>query len=268
MHSGRFHKMHGLGNDFVIVDARKEAFEPSPAMAAGIADRHKGIGCDQLIVLSKSHDADIAMRILNADGSEAEACGNAARCVVALIGRDISVATAAGVLEGHVGDLPQVAMGVPRFDWEAIPLAYAVDTTAMPVGYGPLERPMAVNIGNPHAVFFVDDVAAIDLAALGPEIEHDPLFPERVNVNVAAVRADGELDLRVWERGAGLTLACGSGACASAVAAIRKGLVQSPVAVHLPGGVLQIDWSEGEPVRMRGPASYAFSGRTDWSRFG
>ena len=267
MHNGRFHKMHGLGNDFVIVDARKEAFDPSPAMAAGIADRHQGIGCDQLIILTKSKSADVAMRILNADGSEAEACGNATRCVVALIGRDVTVETVAGVLTGHVGDLPEVAMGVPGFDWQAIPLAYAVDTAEMPVGYGPLERPMAVNIGNPHAVFFVEDVNAVDLAALGPQIEHDALFPERVNVNVAAVRDDGGLDLRVWERGAGLTLACGSGACASAVAAIRKRLVTSPVAVHLTGGVLTIDWAEGGPVRMSGPASYAFSGSTEWSRF-
>ncbi|WP_420608015.1 diaminopimelate epimerase [Novosphingopyxis sp.] len=268
MHNGRFHKMHGLGNDFVIVDARKEHFAPPPAMAAAIADRYKGIGCDQLIVLTRSRAADVAMRIFNADGSEAEACGNATRCVVALIGRDVTVETVAGLLEGHAGDLPEVAMGMPSFDWQAIPLAYAVDTSAMPVGYGPLERPMAVNIGNPHAVFFVGDVNAVDLAALGPEIEHDALFPERVNVNVAAVRGDGGLDLRVWERGAGLTLACGSGACATAIAAIRKGLATSPVAVHLPGGVLTVDWAEGKPVRMRGSASYVFSGRTDWSRFG
>ncbi len=268
MHNGRFHKMHGLGNDFVIVDARKERFAPSPAMAAAIADRYKGIGCDQLIILTSSKRADVHMRIVNADGSEAQACGNAARCVVALIGRDVTVETVAGMLEGHVGDLPEVMMGVPRFDWQAIPLAYAVDTIAMPVGYGPLERPMAVNIGNPHAVFFVEDVNAVDLAALGPEIEHDALFPERVNVNVAAVREDGGLDLRVWERGAGLTLACGSGACASAIAAIRKRLVTSPAQVHLPGGVLTIDWAEGEPVRMSGPATYVFSGRTEWSRFG
>lgn len=268
MHDGRFHKMHGLGNDFVIVDAREAVFDPSRAMAAGIVDRHKGIGCDQLIILTKSSAADVAMRILNADGSEAQACGNATRCVVALIGRDVTVETVAGVLDGRSGEWPQVAMGEPRFEWNEIPLAYAVDTAIMPVGYGPLERPMAVNIGNPHAVFFVDDVNAVDLAALGPEIEHDALFPERVNVNVAAVRKDGGLDLRVWERGAGLTLACGSGACATAVAAIRKRLITSPVAVHLPGGVLEIDWTEGEPVRMSGPASYSFSGSTDWSRFG
>ncbi len=268
MHNGRFHKMHGLGNDFVIVDARKDAFDPSPAMAAAIADRRRGIGCDQLIVLSDSAIADVAMRILNADGSAAQACGNATRCVVALIGRDLTIETVAGVLEGHADDLPEIAMGRPRFDWEAIPLAYAVDTADMPIGYGALERPMAVNVGNPHAVFFVDDVNAIDLADIGPEIEHDELFPERVNVNVAAVRPDGGLDLRVWERGAGLTLACGSGACAAAVAAIRKGLARSPVAVHLPGGVLSIAWSEGEPVRMTGPAAYVYEGRTDWSRFG
>ena len=139
MHNGRFHKMHGLGNDFVIVDAREEDFAPSPAMAAAIADRHQGIGCDQLIVLEQSEQADLRMRIYNADGSEAEACGNATRCVVALIGRDIEIETSAGTLQGITGDLPDVAMGVPRFGWEDIPLAYAVETAAMPVGYGPLE---------------------------------------------------------------------------------------------------------------------------------
>ena len=268
MHNGRFHKMHGLGNDFVIVDAREEDFAPSPAMAAAIADRHQGIGCDQLIVLEQSEQADLRMRIYNADGSEAEACGNATRCVVALIGRDIEIETSAGTLQGITGDLPDVSMGVPRFGWEDIPLAYAVETAAMPVGYGPLEHPMAVNIGNPHAIFFVDDVNAVDLATLGPEIEHDPLFPARVNVNVAAIRADGGIDLQVWERGAGLTLACGSGACATGVAAIRQKKAQSPVAVHLPGGVLTISWAEGKAVRMSGPATYVYDGRTDWSRFG
>ena len=268
MHNGRFHKMHGLGNDFVIVDAREEAFAPSPAQAAAIADRKHGIGCDQLIILSPSSTADLSMRIVNADGSDAQACGNATRCVVALIGRHVRIETVAGILEGRADDLPEVAMGQPHFDWEAIPLAYAVDPTDMPIGHGALERPMAVNVGNPHAVFFVDDVQAIDLETLGPQIEHDALFPERVNVNVAATRDDGGLDLRVWERGAGLTLACGSGACATAVAAIRKGLARSPVAVHLPGGVLTIAWTEGEAVRMTGPATYVFEGRTDWNRFG
>jgi diaminopimelate epimerase len=162
-------------------------------------------------------------------------------------------------------------MGAPRFDWYAIPLAYAMDTAAMPVGWpmehGVLDTPMAVNVGNPHVVFFVADSDAVDLAMLGPQIEFDPLFPERVNVNVASVMGDNHLRLHVWERGAGLTRACGTGACASAVAAIRKGLVSSPVTVTLPGGDLVIDWQPLGTITMSGPASEAFRGSFEWDDF-
>ena len=256
----RFHKMHGLGNDFVIIDARHGGAAMDPARARAIADRRTGVGCDQLIVLEPSDVADVRMRIWNADGSEVESCGNATRCVVLLEGRGLTIETLGGVLTGRLdGDGASIDMGHPRFGWEDIPLAYAMDTAAMPVGWEDLQAPFAVNVGNPHVVFFVEDADAIDLARLGPQIETDPLFPERVNVNVAS-REGGALRLRVWERGAGLTQACGTGACATAVAAIRKGLVQSPVEVRLPGGALTIDWAADQPIRMGGPAVHVFSG--------
>ncbi len=252
----RFHKMHGLGNDFVILDAREGAVAMDAARARAIADRRTGVGCDQVIVLEPSDVADVRMRIWNADGGEVEACGNATRCVVLLEGRPIRIETQGGILSGEAGG---VDMGEPRFGWEEIPLAYAMDTAAMPVGWEELQEPAAVNVGNPHVVFFVRDADAVDLARLGPVIEHDPLFPERVNVNVASLE-DGAIRLNVWERGAGLTQACGTGACATAVAAIRRGLAQSPVEVRLPGGALTIDWAPGGTIRMRGPATHVFSG--------
>ncbi len=265
---GHFIKMHGLGNDFVIVDARDHPVAMSAARARAIAQRGTGIGCDQLILLEPSQAADVRMRIFNADGGEVDACGNATRCVVALLGGKASIETAAGLLSGEANDGQiTVTMGTPRFDWQDIPLAHAMDTAAMPVGWEELDRPMAVNVGNPHIVFFVTDADSVELDRIGPQIEHDPLFHERVNVNVASVDGDG-LKLRVWERGAGLTLACGTGACATAVAAIRQKLVQSPVRVALPGGALEIAWATGETIRMSGPVSEVFRGTTDWSRFG
>jgi diaminopimelate epimerase len=260
----QFHKMHGLGNDFVILDAREQPLEMDEALARRVADRREGVGCDQLILMEPSDVADLKMRIFNADGSEVESCGNATRCVVRLTGAT-RIETAGGLLSGGThGDEVEVTLVEPRFDWDAIPLAFPMPTDPLPMAWGPLERGQAVNVGNPHIVFFVADAEAIDMAAFGPGIEHDPVFPERINVNVASIAAD-EIHLRTFERGAGLTRACGTGACASAVAAIRARLVSSPVKVHMAGGSLTIAWAPGEPVRMRGSATHVFKGTIDLS---
>jgi diaminopimelate epimerase len=268
-----FIKMHGLGNDFVVIDARAAAIPAmTPAVARALGDRRTGIGFDQLILLEASTTCDFRVRFFNADGSEAGACGNGSRAVAVLHGAPATVETGGGTLrlkplEGGA----RVDMGAPRFDWDAIPLAYPMDTFAMPVGWpmdeGALEAPMAVNVGNPHAVFFVDDADAVELDRLGPLIEHDPLFPDRVNVNVASLAGPDHLALRVWERGAGLTRACGTGACATAVAAIRRGLVQSPVRVTLPGGDLGIAWEPGGTILMSGPATESYRGTFDWDHY-
>ena len=250
----RFRKMHGLGNDFVVIDAREDAIAMDPDRARAIADRRTGVGCDQVILLEPSEVADVKMRIWNADGGEVEACGNATRCVVMLGAGTIE--TRGGILKGDAGG---VDMGGPRFGWEEIPLAYAMDTAAMPVSWEDLSEPGAVRVGNPHVVFLLEDANAVDLARLGPLIEHDPLFPERINVNVANLEG-GAIRLRTWERGAGLTQACGTGACASAVIAIRRKLVESPVEVRLPGGTLTIAWQPGGTIRMSGPATHVFDG--------
>ena len=264
-----FTKMHGLGNDFVVLDGREH---PLPALTAGIvrrlANRREGIGCDQLIVLEPSKTADIRMRIYNSDGGEVESCGNASRAVALLVGSPASVETAGGpirVSPEHGG--ASVDMGVPRFDWDAIPLAYAMDTLAMPVGWDGLEQPTAVNVGNPHAVFFVPDTDAVPLQTIGPIIETDPLFPERVNVNVATIIDRTAIRLRVWERGAGLTRACGTGACATAIAAMRRGLVERAVTVTLPGGSLHIAWGDDDRITMTGPAAESFRGDFAWDDF-
>jgi diaminopimelate epimerase len=265
----RFHKMHGLGNDFVVIDARETPVAMPTARARALADRRLGIGCDQLILIEPSTVADARMRIFNADGSEVEACGNATRCVVSMLGGSPSIETLGGVLSGvNDGDLVSVEMGEPRFGWDEIPLAFAMDTMAMPVAWEELASPIAVNVGNPHVIFFVPDTDAVDLERLGPIIETDPLFPARINVNVATIVDRSTLRLRVWERGVGLTLACGTGACATAVAAIRAGHVDGPVAVHLPGGALRIDWAPGRPITMSGPATHVFTAEADLSAFG
>jgi len=267
--AGRFEKMHGLGNDFVVIDAREAAVAMCPGRARAIADRRTGIGCDQLILLEASATSDARMRIFNNDGSEVEACGNAARAVSLLLGKPAVVETAGGTIALSPHDNgATVDMGLPRFDWSEIPLAYAMDTSAMPVAWESLVNPTAVNVGNPHLVFFVDDVAGVELDRLGPVIENDALFPDRINVNVATITGKSALTLRVWERGAGLTLACGTGACATAVAAIRSKRVTSPVTVTLPGGDLEIAWAPGETVRMTGPATHVFTGEADWASFG
>jgi diaminopimelate epimerase len=258
----RFDKMHGLGNDFVIVDARSEPFAVTPALARAIADRRTGVGCDQLIVLEPSDGADLRMRIWNSDGGEVESCGNASRCVIQLTGAR-SIDTGGGRLEGEVlGAEVEVSIGKPRFGWDEIPLAYAMDTAALPMAWDGLEQPFAVNVGNPHLVFFVPDAREVPLDELGPTIENDATFPERINVNVVTC-VDNMLRLRTFERGAGETLACGTGACASAVAAIATKRAQSPVTVEMKGGSLIVDWTPGQPIRMRGGATHVFSGELD-----
>ncbi len=266
---GTFSKMHGLGNDFVVIDARKIAVEMTPDRARAIADRHTGIGCDQLILIGTSTRADVSMRIFNADGSEVAACGNATRCIPLFLGRNVTIETGAGLLDARLADGGASAdMGAPRFEWDAIPLAYAMDTASMPTSWEDLPPPACVNVGNPHVIFFVENLDAVDTARLGQMIETDPLFPERVNVNFAQVTGENRLRLIVWERGAGLTQACGTGACATAVAAIRRRLASGPVTVSLPGGDLVIDWRPGGTILMTGPAVHVFDGEADWSRFG
>src|SRR5215210_5899453 len=257
-----FHKMHGLGNDFAIFDAREEPLAMSEPLARALADRHNGIGCDQLIVLEPSDAADLRMRIWNHDGGEVESCGNASRCVVQLTGAK-TIDSDGGLLTGEdLGAEVEVAIGEPRFGWDEIPLAYAMDTSALPMAWDGLEHPMALNVGNPHLVFFVPDARQVPLDVLGPKIEHDPAFPERINVNVATC-VHGRLKLRTFERGAGETLACGTGACASAVAAIATKRAQSPVTVDMTGGSLIVSWAPGQPIRMRGTATHVFSGQLD-----
>jgi diaminopimelate epimerase len=258
----RFDKMHGLGNDFVIVDARREPFDLTPSLARAIADRRTGVGCDQLIVLEPSDHADLKMRIWNSDGGEVESCGNATRCVVQLTGAR-RIETGGGLLEGEgFGAEVEVSIREPRFGWDEIPLAYPMDTAALPLAWGELQHPMALNVGNPHLVFFVPDAREVPLDDLGPKIENDPAFPERINVNVTTY-VDNRLKLRTFERGAGETLACGTGACASAVAAIITKRAESPVTVDMTGGSLIVSWAPGEPIRMRGSATHVFSGELD-----
>ena len=261
-----FHKMHGLGNDFVIVDARPETgnppFDITPALARAIADRRTGVGCDQLIVLEPSDGADLKMRIWNSDGGEVESCGNATRCVVQLTGAT-RIDSDGGMLDGQdLGAEVEVAIGTPRFGWDEIPLAYPMDSDAVPMAWDGLENPMALNVGNPHLVFFVDDLDSVPMEELGPRIETDGAFPQRINVNVAQLEGEG-IRLKTWERGAGLTLACGTGACATGVAAIRTKQATSPVKVTMPGGSLTIAWEPGRPVRMRGSATHVFEGELD-----
>src|SRR3546814_1196051 len=194
---GRFRKMHGLGNDFVVIDARANALEMTSARARAIADRHLGIGCDQLILIGPSDEADVRMRIFNADGSEVDACGNATRCIPLFLGRDCRIETNAGLLNAELhGEGASVDMGQPRFGWDEIPLAYAMDTLTMPARWEDLPVPAAVNVGNPHVIFFCEDMEAVDCGRLGPMIETDPLFPERVNVRAEATTSDLQYIMR------------------------------------------------------------------------
>lgn len=271
-----FIKMHGLGNDFVVVDARRQPFDVDTAATRALADRHTGIGFDQLIVVEPAKDAraDAFMGIRNADGGEVAACGNATRCVARLLfaeGRrdEVVIETAAGLLRARRagGDRYTVDMGPARRDWREIPLAEPCDTDHLPLASGPLSDPVAVSMGNPHAVFFVADVNAIPLDQLGPTLEHDPLFPERANIGVAQIIDHGTLRLRVWERGVGITLACGTGACAAAVAAHRRGLTGRQVRVRVDGGDLDIVWRADGHVTMTGPTAISFTGRFDDARY-
>lgn len=266
-----FVKMHGLGNDFVVLDRRSEPLPPVTShFARRLADRHEGIGCDQLVVLepARTTGCDLRMRIFNADGGEVDACGNASRAVALLLGTPAQIEVGGNVIavQPQAGSA-SIDMGVPRFEWDAIPLAYPMDTLAMPVGWDELAEPAAINVGNPHVVFFVEDAGAVALDALGPRIETDPLFPQRINVNVATVESRDRLRLRVWERGAGLTRACGTGACASAVTAMRRGLTEHAVTVALPGGELTIVWNADGRITMTGGAAESFRGSFNWDDY-
>jgi diaminopimelate epimerase len=270
----KFRKMNGLGNDFVVVDARAHALALAPEAVRVIADRKEGIGCDQLIALEPSTEADVFMRIWNADGGEVAACGNAARCVAGLIAQEqarpqVTIETEDQVLGAAVvGDgLVTIDMGEPRLGWDEIPLAEPFhDTRRIELQAGPIDAPVlhspaVVNVGNPHALFFVDDVEAIDLGRIGPMLEHHPLFPERANISLVQVLGPEHVKIRTWERGAGLTRACGTAACASAVAAIRRELTGRKIKVSLPGGDLVIEWREGDGhVLMTGPYALDFEG--------
>ncbi len=269
-----FTKMHGLGNDFVVLDARRGEIDLGEDRARAIADRRLGIGCDQILVIEPPVNgaADIFLRILNADGGEAEACGNGTRCVAALIMAEtgneaVTIETRAGVLAATDagGGNFSVDMGPVNLDWQAIPLAEESDTLNLNIEAGVLADPVAVNVGNPHAVFFVKDAAAVPLRDLGPGIETHALFPERTNVEVAQILANGHIRLRVWERGVGITRACGSGACAAVVAANRRHLAEREAIVILDGGALEIQWREDNHVIMTGPVATSFSGVIDAS---
>ncbi len=268
-----FVKMHGCGNDFVVLDERAGLLRLTPARAAALADRQTGIGCDQLISVEPpppGSDADAFMRIRNPDGAEAGACGNATRCVAALLNSEtgrshVILHTIAGNLPATILASTRVAvdMGPAKLDWRDIPLAHSADTLHLDLHVGPLADPAAASMGNPHATFFVPDVAAIPIHQLGPILEHDPIFPEGVNIGIAQVLTPERIRLRVWERGAGLTRACGSGACATLVNAHRRGLTNRHATLLLDGGELTIEWLNNGHVLMTGPVATAFTGIVD-----
>ncbi|GLQ16811.1 diaminopimelate epimerase [Maritalea porphyrae] len=261
-------KMNGLGNDFVVIDARKRALTFTDDRVRWIADREQGVGCDQLIIMEvpKDEEADIYMRIYNAEGGEVDACGNATRCIGHLMAEELGrpnvvIETNAGLLRSvKDGDQVTVDMGVPRLQWQLIPLAEQFeDTTGIELQIGPIDAPVlhtpsVVNVGNPHAIFWVDDLDAHDLSLAGPLLENHPIFPERANISLAQVISEDHIKVRVWERGAGLTQACGTAACAVGVAAVRKGFVEGEVDVELPGGILKIEWRDSDKhIMMTGP---------------
>ena len=262
-----FVKMHGCGNDFVVVDGRRAPVRLPPGLVRRIADRQRGVGFDQLIVLERDAEADLRLRFLNADGSESGACGNGTRCAARLLfeeGAPSRLAIRVGgrqlVAELLADGRIAVEMGAPAFGWRDIPLAEPCDTDALPIAPDGLAAPAAVSMGNPHAVFFVADLAAVDVAGLGARLERHPLFPERANIGFVQRPAPDLLRLRVFERGAGLTLACGSGACAAMVTARRRGLVGDRARLILDGGELEVAWTGTGPVVMTGPAAKVFSG--------
>lgn len=264
--------MNGLGNDFVVFDARDRELALDPAQVRKIADRREGVGCDQLVIVgpARGNTSDAFMTIYNADGSEVAACGNASRCVAWLLMRDtardkVVIETRAGLLDAEARGAFQVAvdMGPARLDWRDIPLAQPVDTLHLPVGSGELVDPVGIGMGNPHAVFFVANAESVDLAALGPGLETHPFFPERANIEVVQVLGPECLRMRVWERGAGITPACGTGACAALVAAARRGLSGRRAEIVLDGGTLEIEWLKDGNVLMTGPVALAFTGTLD-----
>ena len=273
-----FLKMHGAGNDFVVLDLRQSNARVDSTFARVLADRQKGVGCDQVISLEPSHCADVFMRIHNPDGSEAQACGNGSRCVASLLFREsgqdkILIESRAGLLKGEIDPdgLVQVDMGPAYLDWREIPLAFEADTLSLDLTYQPREgpkltAPCVVSMGNPHAVFFVEDLDAIDIPTVGPILENHDVFPERANIGFVQILGQDRLRLRVWERGAGLTLACGSGACAALVASHRRGKCARRAYLTVDGGELIIEWRETDGhVLMSGGVATAFSGILDES---
>lgn len=273
-----FRKMNGLGNDFVVLDLRRHALPLSESTVRAIANRETGIGCDQFITIENPrHGGDAFMGVRNQDGGVVGTCGNAARCIGQLLldetGKDaVTIETLGGdtVATRGPGDTITVDMGEPRLKWDEIPLSEEFrDTRAIELEVGPLGAPLmhspaVVNVGNPHAIFFVKDADTIDLGRIGPMLEHHPLFPERANISVAQVLSPDHIRLKVWERGAGLTLACGTAACATAVAAARKRLTGREVTISLPGGDLAIEWRESDNhIYMTGPATFDYEGELD-----
>ena len=264
-----FKKMHGLGNDFVVLDARSGGILLGRDQVRAMSDRRRGIGCDQLIVIEPPRLTGAAayLRIFNADGSASAACGNGTRCIAAALMEElgkgtITLETSAGLLEASISDNEQITvnMGSALLNWHEIPLAEEQDTLNVGIDVDGFNKPVAVNVGNPHCVFFVDDVDTINLERLGPQIEHDPIFPERTNVEIVEVRDENHIRIRVWERGVGITLACGSGACASVIAAHRRQLTDRNVEVTLDGGTLSIEWLTTGDVLMTGPVAVSFTG--------
>ncbi|MEZ5748285.1 MAG: diaminopimelate epimerase [Paracoccaceae bacterium] len=257
-----FMKMHGAGNDFVIIDSRGRDAVTSAPLAAAMGDRHLGVGFDQLAEILEDATGDYRLEFWNADGSRAGACGNASRCVADFVmsrnGRsNVTFTTERGLLAAcrRADGLVSVNMGPPVCDWAAIPLAEPVDHLHLPIE----GDPAAVGMGNPHCVFFVPDAEAVDVPCRGAAMEHNPLFPQATNVEFAALTGHDRLRMRVWERGAGVTLACGSGACATAVAAHQRGLTGRQVTLVLDGGTLEIDWRD-DGVWMTGPTMHVFDG--------
>jgi diaminopimelate epimerase len=257
-----FMKMHGAGNDFVVIDQRGRGAVVTAGLARAVGDRNRGVGFDQLAEITASDTADFGLVFWNSDGSQAGACGNATRCVADHVMRGlgvdrVSLTTARGTLQAEraADGRVWVNMGQPQLDWSSIPLAREVDHLHLPLP----GDPVAVGIGNPHCIHFVPDAEAVDLATLGPQIEHDPLFPQRTNVEFATLISPCRMRMRVWERGTGITLACGSGACATAVAAHLRGMIGPRVALQVDGGVLEVDWRD-DGVWLTGPVARVFDG--------
>ena len=272
--------MHGLGNDFAIFDARNQKLALNAASARALADRRFGVGCDQVIVIEPAaNGADAFMRIYNADGGEVENCGNAARCVAQLLmnekgARAVTLDTLGGPLAcAAEGEMVRVDMGLPRFGWRDIPTARETDTLSFPIDVKGSDLPAlkiatAVNVGNPHVVLFVDDADHAPVAEIGSKIEHHPLFPARTNVEFVSPIGKDKLRMRVWERGVGITLACGTGACATMAAAHRRGLVGHKAKIVLDGGTLTMEWAgEGNPIFMTGPCALSYRGDVDLKAF-